>query len=52
MAEKRRAFPRALKVQGTVGVDVLRSEINRLADSVGVGGPHAEEEDRKQVDPS
>ncbi|WP_436501149.1 YlxR family protein [Actinokineospora sp. HUAS TT18] len=51
-AEKRRAFSRAFKVQGTVGVEVVRSEIERHADSVGVGRPHAEEETRKQVDPS
>ncbi|HVK22841.1 MAG TPA: YlxR family protein [Actinokineospora sp.] len=51
-AEKRRAFSRAFKVTEAVGVEVVRSEIERHADSVGVGRPHAEEETRKQVDPS
>lgn len=51
LAEKRRAFTRAFKVLGVVGVDVVRAEIERLAGS-GVGRPHTVEEDRKQVDPS
>ncbi|MGQ0841804.1 YlxR family protein [Actinokineospora sp.] len=51
-AEQRRSFPRALRVQGPVRLDGLRSEIERLAGSVGARHSRAVAEDRKQVDPS
>lgn len=51
-AEKRRAFPRALRVQGEVRLDGLRSAIDRIADPGGAGSSRAEVKDRKQVDPS
>ncbi|SDC31879.1 hypothetical protein SAMN05216174_101980 [Actinokineospora iranica] len=43
-AEKRRAFPRALRVQGAVGVEGLRAEIERLAGNVGAGKSRSEED--------
>jgi predicted RNA-binding protein YlxR (DUF448 family) len=51
-AEKRRAFPKALRAGGAVGVISLRSEIDRIADRGGTGASRAEEKDRRQVDPS
>ncbi|WP_104479545.1 YlxR family protein [Actinokineospora auranticolor] len=51
-AEKRRAFPRAFKVQGPVCVEGLRSLVERAAGDVGTGSSRAVEKDRKQVDPS
>lgn len=51
-AEKRRAFPRALRAKGDVAVDGLRSEIDRIAGRTGTGASRAEVKDRKQVDPS
>lgn len=51
-AEKRRAFPRALRVQGTVDVAGLWSEITRIAGDVGTGSSRSVVKDRKQVDPS
>jgi predicted RNA-binding protein YlxR (DUF448 family) len=50
-AEKRRAFPRALRVQGEVAADGLRSVIDRIASETGTGSSQAVA-DRKQVDPS
>ncbi|WP_230425244.1 YlxR family protein [Prauserella cavernicola] len=35
-AERRRAFPRALRVQGTLGTDGVRNQLERLAQRVGV----------------
>ncbi|MDQ3401988.1 MAG: YlxR family protein [Actinomycetota bacterium] len=40
-AEKRRAFTRAFRTSGVVGVDGLRTEIERLVSSIGAGGPRA-----------
>ncbi|WP_253889748.1 YlxR family protein [Actinokineospora diospyrosa] len=51
-AEKRRAFPRALRVQEALDVAGLRSEIERIADGVGTGYSRPVEDQRKQVDPS
>ncbi|MGW5050001.1 YlxR family protein [Actinokineospora sp. NPDC004072] len=51
-AEKRRAFPRAFRVQGAVCVDGLRSAIDRIAGRAGAGASRAAGKDRKQVDPS
>ncbi|MFC5289316.1 YlxR family protein [Actinokineospora guangxiensis] len=50
-AEKRRAFPRALRAEGEVAADGLRSVIDRIASETGPGSSRAVE-DRKQVDPS
>ena len=51
-AEKRRAFPRALRVTGEVRLDGLRLAIDRIADRAGTGSSRAEVNDRRQVDPS
>ncbi|GGS39190.1 hypothetical protein GCM10010171_37720 [Actinokineospora fastidiosa] len=51
-AEKRRAFPRALRAPGAVGVEGLRSEIDRIAGRAGAGSSRAAVKDRRQVDPS
>lgn len=50
-AEKRRAFPRALRAAGEVATDGLRSVIDRIAGETGTGSSRAVK-DRKQVDPS
>ncbi|WP_408607109.1 YlxR family protein [Actinokineospora bangkokensis] len=54
-AEKRRAFPRALRAGGAVGVDALRAVLAGGADTgggIGAGSSRAVEGNRKQVDPS
>ncbi len=56
-AEKRRAFPRALRAQGAVDVAALRAVLDApggdsLGATVGSGPPRAVEGNRKQVDPS
>ncbi|PWW62448.1 YlxR family protein [Actinokineospora spheciospongiae] len=54
-AEKRRAFPRALRSAGAVGVEALRAELARrggLGGGIGAGEPRPVEGNRKQVDPS
>ncbi|MBW4720180.1 YlxR family protein [Saccharothrix sp. SC076] len=50
-AEKRRAFPRAFRVQGPLDVVRLRGHLAELEQEV-VGSPHGRQEARKQVDPS
>lgn len=49
-AERRRAFPRALKVQGPLAVDHVRDHLEQHEKAVGT--PHGEQDVRKQVDPS
>ncbi|MEV0681269.1 YlxR family protein [Actinosynnema sp. NPDC050436] len=50
-AEKRRAFPRAFRVQGPLDADRVRGHLEQLGKQV-VGSPHGPQEARKQVDPS
>ncbi|MEU4803379.1 YlxR family protein [Actinosynnema sp. NPDC023587] len=50
-AEKRRAFPRAFRVQGALDVDSVREHLGRQGEQV-VGSPHDPHAARKQVDPS
>ncbi|WP_433263865.1 YlxR family protein [Actinosynnema sp. CS-041913] len=50
-AEKRRAFPRAFRVQGPLDVDGLRGHLEQQAKQV-AGSPRDPQEARKQVDPS
>ncbi|CCH34219.1 hypothetical protein BN6_69830 [Saccharothrix espanaensis DSM 44229] len=50
-AEKRRAFPRAFRVQGPLDADRVREHLGQLGKQV-VGSPHDRQEARKQVDPS
>jgi uncharacterized protein len=52
-AERRRAFPRALRVSGMLDVVVLREQLEQLARrETGPGLSRVAEEERKQVDPS
>ncbi|WP_414675391.1 YlxR family protein [Lentzea sp.] len=48
-AERRRAFSRALKVQGVLDVALLREHVEQNTTS---GQPCGQQETRKQVDPS
>jgi predicted RNA-binding protein YlxR (DUF448 family) len=50
-AERRRAFPRALKVQGPLAVDHVREHFEQQVKKV-AGSPRGKQEVRKQVDPS
>ncbi|GAA3839968.1 hypothetical protein GCM10022243_02860 [Saccharothrix violaceirubra] len=50
-AEKRRAFPRAFKVQGVLDVDGVRVHLARLG-KTDPGSPRVRQEAGKQVDPS
>ncbi|WP_446689062.1 YlxR family protein [Saccharothrix tamanrassetensis] len=50
-AEKRRAFPRALRVPGPLDVERLRGHLEQLGNQV-AGSPRVPHEARKQVDPS
>ncbi|WP_308204102.1 YlxR family protein [Goodfellowiella coeruleoviolacea] len=51
-AERRRAFPRALRAQGQLDVDSLRTHLEQLARWSTAVGPHGQQGTRKQVDPS
>ncbi|HEV7906882.1 MAG TPA: YlxR family protein [Pseudonocardiaceae bacterium] len=52
-AERRRAFPRALRVQGTLDVTGLRIHLEQsVHESPTAGSPRGQQESRKQVDPS
>ncbi|WP_245614351.1 YlxR family protein [Actinokineospora inagensis] len=52
-AEKRRAFPRAFRVQGVLDVAGLRSAVEAaVVGGIGAGHSRSVEENRKQVDPS
>ncbi|GLZ40080.1 YlxR family protein [Actinokineospora sp. NBRC 105648] len=46
-AEKRRAFPRAFRVQGAVGVDRLRSVVELAAGDVGTEYPRSVVEEKE-----
>ncbi|MET9627876.1 YlxR family protein [Lentzea sp. NPDC006480] len=50
-AERRRAFPRALRVQGALDVALLREHLEQQGNSTS-GQPRGQQETRKQVDPS
>ncbi|NKE63971.1 YlxR family protein [Lentzea sp. PSKA42] len=50
-AERRRAFPRALRVQGALDVALLREHLEQHGKSTG-GQPPGRQGTRKQVDPS
>ncbi|WP_329789623.1 YlxR family protein [Lentzea sp. DG1S-22] len=50
-AERRRAFSRALRVQGALDVAPLREHFERHGKQV-PGQPRGQQETRKQVDPS
>ncbi|WP_081915470.1 YlxR family protein [Saccharothrix sp. NRRL B-16314] len=50
-AEKRRAFPRAFKVQGALDVEGVRGHLAQCGKEV-AGSPRDQQEARKQVDPS
>ncbi|GAA3461880.1 YlxR family protein [Saccharothrix longispora] len=50
-AEKRRAFPRAFRVQGPLDVEGLREHFEQYRQEV-AGSPRDQQEARKQVDPS
>jgi uncharacterized protein len=50
-AEKRRAFPRAFKVQGPLDVESVRGHLEQYGQEV-AGSPRDQQEARKQVDPS
>ncbi|KAA2258597.1 YlxR family protein [Solihabitans fulvus] len=53
LAERRRAFPRALRVPGPLEVTGVRSYLEQLADVRKAQGPtQGQQEVRKQVDPS
>jgi uncharacterized protein len=53
-AEKRRAFPRALRVQGPLGAEAVRAVIGRMSaqPTEGQGSSLVSPGHRKQVDPS
>ena len=51
-AEKRRAFPRALRVRGVLNADGVRHHVERLVEQGGRGSPTSGNGTRKQVDPS
>ena len=51
-AEKRRAFPRALRVRGVLNADGVRHHVQRLVEQGGRGYPASGDGTRKQVDPS
>jgi uncharacterized protein len=52
-AERRRAFPRALRVPGPLDAARVRGWLERLAESsTDPGSSRVSQEDRKQVDPS
>ncbi|MFD4249981.1 YlxR family protein [Amycolatopsis thermoflava] len=51
-AERRRAFPRALRVHGTLDVAELREHLGQVTGKHGQGSVPGPEERRKQVDPS
>ncbi|TQM83483.1 hypothetical protein FHX81_5908 [Saccharothrix saharensis] len=50
-AEKRRAFPRAFRVQGPLDVERVRGHLEQCGQEV-MGSPRDQQEARKQVDPS
>ncbi|MFC6092889.1 YlxR family protein [Saccharothrix lopnurensis] len=50
-AEKRRAFPRAFRVQGPLDVEGVRGHLAQQGKEV-AGSPRGRQEARKQVDPS
>ncbi|WP_237048410.1 YlxR family protein [Lentzea guizhouensis] len=50
-AERRRAFPRALRVQGALDVALLREHLQQHGNQA-TGQPRGRQETRKQVDPS
>lgn len=51
--ERRRAFPRALRVLGALDADGMRHDVKRLAEScTDSGSSRIQPETRKQVDPS
>ncbi|WP_082404043.1 YlxR family protein [Saccharothrix sp. NRRL B-16348] len=50
-AEKRRAFPRAFRVQGPLDVERVRGHLEQCGQEV-AGSPRDQQEARKQVDPS
>ncbi|WP_243754126.1 YlxR family protein [Labedaea rhizosphaerae] len=53
MAERRRAFPRALRVPGPLDVTAVAEGLARvLSAQVGPGPTRTEQEHRRQVDPS
>ena len=51
-AERRRAFPRALRVPGPLDVAGVRGQLEQWTHTTGAGSSRAVEEERKQVDPS
>ena len=52
-ADRRRAFPRALRVPGPLDATALRTQLEQVLNrSTGPGFSQVAEEDRKQVDPS
>ncbi|GAA1358018.1 MULTISPECIES: YlxR family protein [Actinomycetes] len=50
-AEKRRAFPRAFRVQGPLDAAPVRGHLEQLGEQA-AGSPRDRQEARKQVDPS
>ncbi|WP_229812613.1 YlxR family protein [Lentzea flava] len=50
-AERRRAFSRALRVQGALDVALLREHLEQHGNKA-PGQPRSQQETRKQVDPS
>ena len=50
-AERRRAFSRALRVQGALDVALLREHLEQHGNKAS-GQPRGQQETRKQVDPS
>uniref|UniRef100_UPI0039BF3138 YlxR family protein n=1 Tax=Lentzea alba TaxID=2714351 RepID=UPI0039BF3138 len=51
-AERRRAFSRALRVQGSLDVALLREHLEQQHRNTTSGQPRGQQETRKQVDPS
>ncbi|WP_414637415.1 YlxR family protein [Actinophytocola sp.] len=51
-AERRRAFPRALRVPGPLDVAGVRGQLEQRTHTTGSGASRAAKEERKQVDPS
>ncbi|MFF5992842.1 YlxR family protein [Prauserella flavalba] len=51
-AERRRAFPRALRVQGSLDAEGVRQHLERFAQSEDTGPSRVRVGTRKQVDPS
>ncbi len=52
IAERRRAFPRALRVPAPLDVSGLRAHLAQMLDSTTGAGTPASDRPRKQVDPS